>query len=95
MGCCSYIYVKSSGSNAALRAPLKSIAHNEKMSTKQKASLNGNGTARGNVGQPLKRYHLNDVVKLVRFWSRMALLKIDIVMCNLEDTTSSFADLDI
>jgi hypothetical protein len=64
------------------------------MSTKRKATLNGNGTARGNVGRPLKRYHLNDVVKLVLFWSQTAPLKIDIVMCKLADTTSSFADLD-
>jgi hypothetical protein len=65
------------------------------MSTKRKASLNRDGTARGSVGRPLKRYDLNDVVKLVRFSSRAALFKIDMVMRKSADTTSSFADLDI
>jgi hypothetical protein len=63
------------------------------MSTKQKASMRPNGTARGSVGRPPKRYTVDDVVKLVSFSFQTVVLKIAIVVCEITDATSSFADL--
>ena len=65
------------------------------MRRNRKARLNGNGTARGSAGRPFKRYDINDVIKLVRFSSRTALLKIDIVMCEFADAHVEFFDRDI
>ena len=52
-----------------------------------------NWTARGSVGRPPKQYTVNYVVKLESFLFRTVPLKIAIVVCEITDATSSFADL--
>ena len=64
------------------------------MSRKRKACQDPNGTARGSAGRRPKRYTVEDVVKLLRFSFRTVLLKIDMVVCEFADATSSFADLE-
>ena len=64
------------------------------MSTKQKASQDPNGAARGSAARRPKQCTVDDLVTSAPFSFRTVLLKIDMVVCEFADATSSFADLD-